>query len=616
MDLKGRARGWIVIMALALAAPAPTADTARVFRDVTSAAGIQFRHQSGAFGRKYLPETMGSGGAFLDADGDGWLDILLVNSMRWPGRPGPPTRHALYRNNANGTFSDVTAASGLGVEMYGMGAAAADYDNDGRLDIYITGLGGNRLFHGAGGGRFVDVTARAGVAASGFSTSAAWFDYDRDGRLDLFVARYVEWFPDKDLFCTLDGKTKSYCTPESYKGESGILFHNRGDGTFEDVTRAAGLHDQAAKALGVALIDYDTDGALDLFVANDTQPNRLYRNKGNGTFVDVGTTAGVAFNEAGVARAGMGVDAADFDGSGRASLVIGNFSNEMMALYANEGNGLFIDEAPTSTIGRASLLTLTFGCFFFDYDLDGLIDIFAANGHVSDDISRVQPRVTYAQPPHLFRQVGKRRFEAVTGQSGADFGRPIVGRGAAYGDYDRDGDPDLLITTNNGPAKLFRNDGPATRALRLVLRGTASNRDAIGARVVIAAGGTRRTQMVKTGSSYLSQSELPITFGLGATGSVESIEIAWPGGRVEKLPGAPPGQTLVVEEGRGVVNRVPFAARAVNTSTKSANGSQRSGAVSRTQVFLGGSRRSLDRSSLESIRPIESQGVQRDQGAN
>jgi enediyne biosynthesis protein E4 len=555
------------LMALALVTSAPTAPGDRAFVDATASAGIQFRHQSGAAGKKLLPETMGSGGAFFDADGDGWLDVLFINSMGWPGGKTPRTRHALYRNNGNGTFADVTAASGLGVEMYGMGAAAADYDNDGKIDVYITGLGGNRLFHGAGGGKFVDVTARSGVGGGGFSTSAVWFDYDADGKLDLFVARYVDWSIEKDLYCTLDGKSKSYCTPESYKGASGMLYHNRGDGTFEDVTRTAGIYDADAKALGVALLDYDEDGAIDLFVANDTQPNRLYRNRKNGTFVDVGTTAGVAFNEAGVARAGMGVDAADFDGSGRQSVVIGNFSNEMMALYANEGKGLFIDEAPTSTVGRSSMLTLTFACFFFDYDLDGMLDIFAANGHVADDISRVQPRVTYAQAPHLFRQIAKRRFEAMSAKVGADFTKPMVARGAAYADYDRDGDLDILVTTNNGPARLLRNDGPDARALRVALRGVASNRDGIGAKVTVTAGGARRTQLVKTGSSYLSQSDTALTFGLGAASAADGIEIAWPSGRAEKLPGVPAGQTVVIEEGRGIVNRIPFAVKAAKTSS-------------------------------------------------
>ena len=381
--------------------PAPAAQTgpaatAVTFTDVTAAAGITFRHSSGAFGRKYLPETMGSGVAFLDIDADGWQDVFFVNATRFPGRPDAASYPALYRNNGNGTFTDVTRAAGLFVEMYGMGAAAADYDNDGRTDLYVTALGANRLFRNAGGSRFVDVTTRAGVGDPGFSTSAAWLDYNRDGVLDLFVANYVEWSPQKDLFCTLDGTLKSYCTPESYQGHSSTLYRGKGDGTFEDVTRPAGIYDPNGKALGVALIDYDSDGWMDLFVAHDTQPNRLYRNLRNGRFTDVGLMAGVAFSEAGAARAGMGVDAADYDGSGRQGLIVGNFSNEMMALYANEGTGLFIDEAPASAVGKASLLTLTFGAFFFDYDLDGRIDIFAANGHVADDIGRVQPNVKYA----------------------------------------------------------------------------------------------------------------------------------------------------------------------------------------------------------------------------
>ena len=533
------------------------AGTMPTFADVTSAAGIRFRHNSGAFGRKYLPETMGSGGAFFDADGDGWQDVLLVNSQPWPGRPASASAiHALYRNNQNGTFTDITSRSGLGVPMYGLGAAAADFDNDGQQDVYITGLGGNRLFRGVGGGRFEDVTARTGTAASGFSTCAVWFDYDDDGRLDLFVCRYVEWSIASDLHCTLDGKTKSYCTPESYKGQSPMLLRNDGTGRFQDVTEAAGLYDPASKALGATLIDYDNDGRIDLFVANDTQPNRLYRNGGNKKFVDVAVPAGVAFNEAGVARAGMGTDAADYDGSGRASLVIGNFSNEMMSLYTNEGNGLFIDEAPTSTIGRNSLLTLTFACFFFDYDLDGLPDIFAANGHVADDVQRVQPRVSYAQLPHLFRNAGARRFEEVTARAGAPLQTPMVARGAAYADYDLDGDPDLVVTTNNGPAKLLRNDGGANSALRITLRGTTSNRDGIGARVTVQmADGTRRWQMVKTGSSYLSQSELPVTFGLGRAAGVQHVEIRWPGGRVDSLPAEKANQSLVVQEGTGVIGR-------------------------------------------------------------
>lgn len=530
------------------------------FVDVTAEAGIRFRHVNGAFGKKYLPETMGSGCAFLDYDNDGWQDILLINSMTWPERRGPRAVMALYHNNRDGTFTDVTRAAGLAVELYGMGAAIGDYDNDGFVDIYVTALGPNRLFRNLGNGRFQDVTDRAGVGDPGFSTAAAWLDYDRDGWLDLFVGNYVEWTPETDLFCTLDGVNKSYCTPESYRGQSPRLYHNRRDGTFEDVTERAGLHDPTCKALGVALLDFNDDGWIDLIVANDTQPNKLYRNNGDGTFTDVGVAAGVAFSEAGVARAGMGVDAADYDGSGRASIIIGNFSNEMMAVYHNEGNGLFIDEAPSSTLGQATLLTLTFGAFFFDYDLDGWVDIFAVNGHVADDIERVHPQIRYAQPPHLFRNLGGKRFEEATSRVGSDFARPMVGRGAAYGDYDNDGDLDLLVTTNGGRARLLRNEGGnQNHCLRVKLIGTRSNRDGIGAKVSVGlADGRKLWSMVKSGSSYLSQSELPLTFGLGRADKVTRLEIRWPSGRVEKLADVAANQLLVVREGEGIVSAQPM----------------------------------------------------------
>jgi enediyne biosynthesis protein E4 len=541
---------------------APSVGLSVRFADVTGQAGIRFRHTSGAFGKKYLPETMGAGCAFLDVDGDGWQDVFFVQSRNWPGRAGSKVFPALYRNNRNGTFTDITRAAGLAVEMYGLGVAAADFDNDGDADIFVSALGQSHLFRNDGRGRFEDIGAKAGVGDPGFSTSALWFDYDRDGRLDLFVARYVEWSIKTDLFCSLNGRAKSYCTPESYKGQSPVLYRNKGDGTFENVTRKAGLYDPANKMLGVALIDYDGDGLLDLFGANDTQPNRLYRNKGDGTFADVGVMAGVAFNEAGVARAAMGVDAADYDGSGRPSLVIGNFSNEMMALYSNEGNGLFIDEAPASTIGRASLLRLTFACFFFDVDLDGLLDIFAANGHVADDIASVQPTITHAQPPHLFRNLGKKKFEDVSARAGTALTEPVVGRGAAYGDYDNDGDLDLLVTANNGPARLLRNDGGTNRKLRVALAGTASNRDAIGARVRLDVGGGQTVwRMVKTGSSYLSQSELPLTFGLGARQKIDGIEVVWPNGRTERLPGVAADRAITIQEGKGVVRTMPFGSR-------------------------------------------------------
>ncbi len=535
----------------------PPPRTPVAFTDVTTQSGVRFRHTSGAFGKKYLPETMGSGVVVLDVDNDGRQDLFFPNGKAWPGRAAARSLPALYRNAGGGRFTDVTRASGLGVEMYGMGGAAGDYDNDGAIDLFVTALGGNRLFRNTGTGTFVDVTQKAGVGRAGFSTSAAWLDYDKDGRLDLFVSNYVQWQLDKDIHCTLDGKTKSYCTPESYKGDTPFLFRNLGNGTFEDATKKAGLEDRTSKGLGVGLLDFNGDGWLDIFVANDTQPNRLYRNTGKGTFVDEGVTAGVAFNEAGVARAGMGVDAADFDGSGRQGLLIGNFSNEMLSLYRNEGNGLFIDDAPASSLGRESLLTLTFACFFFDPDNDGLLDIFTANGHVADDINRVQPKVTYAQPAHLFRNAGSARFQDVARGIPA-LAQPVVARGAVHADLDNDGDQDLVVTANNGPARILRNDSKSGRALRVSLVGTRSNRSAIGASVRVTVGGATRSAMVKTGSSYLSQSELPLTFGLGQASKVEQVEVRWPSGHVDRLGPQDAGQTLVVTEARGITGRVPF----------------------------------------------------------
>lgn len=530
------------------------------FTDVTQRSGVRFTHISGAFGQKYLPETMGSGVIVFDYNTDGYQDVFFVNAKGWPGKANANALPAFYKNNGNGTFTDITKEAGLAVPMYGMGGSAGDFDNDGQIDLFVTALEGNRLFRNTGKGTFVDVTKQAGVGQSDFSTSAAWVDYDKDGRLDLFVVNYVQWSLETDIRCSLDGKAKSYCTPEAYKGVSPRLFRNRGNGSFEDVTRAAGVHDPESKALGIALIDFDQDGWLDLFVANDTQPNRLYRNTGKGTFTDEAVPAGVAFDEVGAARAGMGTDAADWAGTGRPGLLIGNFSNEMMALYANEGNSLFIDEAPTSHVGRASLPTLTFACFFVDVDNDGRLDIFAANGHVADDIARAQPKVTYAQPAHLFRALGRTRFEDLAPRIPA-LATPVVARGAAYLDMDNDGDLDLVVTTNNGPARVLRNDGGnRAQALRVRLAGVKSNRSAIGATVAATlAGGGTQTAMVKTGSSYLSQSELPITFGLGQASKVESLEIRWPSGHVEKIGPVDAGQTVVVEEGRGIVKRMVFA---------------------------------------------------------
>ncbi|MGH9738006.1 MAG: FG-GAP repeat domain-containing protein, partial [Candidatus Acidiferrales bacterium] len=417
--------------------PAPEHIT---FQNVTRAAGIHFIHNNGAFGKEWLPEAIGSGVAFLDYNRDGWQDILLINGQDWPGHVRRRTYMALYRNNHNGTFTDVTKQAGLDVEMYGMGVAVGDYNNDGCDDIFVTALGQNHLFRNNCNGTFTDVTKQAGLwGPKGFSTGAAWVDYDRDGYLDLVVANYVQWSPQTDIYCTIDGKTKSYCTPVAYKGESLRLWHNNGNGTFTDVTKKAGLYDPTAKSLGISILDANRDGWPDIFVSNDTEPNKLYINNRNGSFRNMGVLSGVGFSENGEARAGMGTDSADYDRSGYASILITNFSNQMLSLYHNEGNGLFVDEAPESEVGHASLLTLGFGCFFFDYDNDGWPDIFVANGHIQQDIQKVQSQVHYAEPPLLFRNLGRGKFADVTSRMGAAFNMPRVARGAAYGDVYNDG---------------------------------------------------------------------------------------------------------------------------------------------------------------------------------
>jgi hypothetical protein len=524
------------------------------FRDITAQAGIRFVHNNAAFGKKYLPETMGPGCAFIDYDGDGYPDILLVNGEDWPGHTKTPSTLKLYHNNQNGTFTDVTAKAGLAVAMFGMGVAVGDYDNDGHDDIFVTALGQSHLFHNNGNGTFTDVTKAAGMGGPNeFSTSAAWVDYDRDGKLDLVVANYVQWSQPTDIYCTLDGAHKSYCTPESYKGTSVRLWHNLGGGKFEDATQKAGMNDPTSKSLGLAILDYNGDGWPDIFVANDTQPNKLYLNKQNGTFEEKAVAAGIAFSEDGVARAGMGVDAADYDRSGHASLMITNFANQMLSLYHNEGNGLFVDEAPRSEVGRNTLVTVGFGCFFFDYDNDGWPDILVADGHIENEIERVQKRVSYAEPPHLFRNLGSGKFQEVTAQVGAAFATPKVARGAAYADIDNDGALDVLMTTNGSRAWLFHNEGGTNHSLRLKLVGTKSNRDGIGAVVRVTSGGAKQWQMLRSGSSYLSQSELVLTFGLGDATKADTVEVQWPSGQVEKLSGLSGDQTVTIEEGKSVV---------------------------------------------------------------
>ena len=530
------------------------------FVDSTKKADIHFVHHSGLTGKKFLPETLGSGCAFVDIDGDGWPDILLINGKDFPeaknSKAHSTARYypALYRNNHNGTFTDVTHRSGLDIQMYGMGVSVADYDNDGLPDIYITALDGDHLFHNEGHDHFKDVTAASGIHNANFGTSAAWFDYDRDGKADLFVANYVNWKPQNDLWCSLDGTTKSYCTPESYKGTSCKLYHNLGNGKFEDVTDKAGLGDKNSKSLGIVVFDYNNDGWPDLFVSNDTQPSKLYKNNGNGTFTDVGMQAGVAYGEDGVARGAMGADAGDYDRSGRSSLLVGNFSNQMIGLYHNEGKGFFLDEAPSSTIGKSSLLSLTFGAFFFDYNLDGLPDIFAANGHIEPDINRIQPKIAYREPPLLFRNEGHDHFEDVSSDVGPDFRHPLVARGAAYADFDHDGDLDILINNNDGPAVLLTNNGGnRNNWLTLRLRGTKSNRSALGAVVHIESASGKQWRAVHTGSSYCSESDLALTFGLGHDKAASNISIVWPSGTHQEFKNVPANQFLDIDETRGIV---------------------------------------------------------------
>ena len=523
--------------------------TPLTFSDVTTPAGISFTHQNGAAGGKWYPELFGGGVAVLDLDGDQWPDLLFVNGKPWTSTAGRGL-HGLYRNNRDGTFRDVLVGSGLDLaNVYGLGAAVADYDNDGRDDLFMTTVDGGRLFHNDGG-RFFDVTGRAGIRNADFTVSAAWLDYDRDGLVDLFIGNYVRWSPATEVRCAQAGE-RGYCGPDAYKPTAPKLYRNLGGGRFEDVTAKAGMNDPTDKAMGVAVLDYNGDGWPDVFVASDRVPAKLYRNTGRGGFVDEGVRAGVALSEHGVARANMGVDAADYDRSGRPHLVVGNFVNEMLGLYRNADGKTFADVAPRSEVGRASLLSVTWAAFFFDADLDGFLDIFALNGG-TDQSQGMDSRARVSQAPLLLRNRGNGLFDNVTARLGTAFNRPLMGRGAAYADVDGDGDLDLAMATLNGPAYLFRNETTGRHWLQVRTRGSRSNRSGIGAVVRVTSASGSQWQMVRSGSSYASQSDLALTFGLGSDSAVSLIEVEWPSGTRQSFRTVAIDQVVTIDETRGL----------------------------------------------------------------
>jgi hypothetical protein len=520
------------------------------FEDATRRSRIDFRHENSATPHKYLLETMGGGVALIDYNGDGRLDVFLTNGARLDGgavdKSDDRYRNRLYRAHADGTYTDVTEAAGVaGTGGYGMGAAVGDFDNDGHDDLYVTNFGGNVLYRNRGDGTFEDVTGRGGVAASGWSTSAGFFDYDNDGKLDLFVCRYLDWDFSRNRYC---GEHKSgyrsYCHPDNFDGISSILFHNEGGGRFTDVSRKAGIDSPEGKALGVAFADFDDDGWQDIYVANDSAPCFLFRNKRDGTFEEIALPAGVAYDEDGRTFAGMGVDFSDYDNDGRPDLIVTNLSLQRYALYRNNGDATFTYATQTSGVGNATQEYSGWGVKFADFDNDGWKDIFAAQGHVMDTIHLTSPNLKYAQPPLLLKNHGGQFRTA------GQFSGPLASRGAAFGDLDNDGDIDVVISNCGGPPSVLTNRiGSRSNWLRLKLTGTRSNRNAIGSRIVARLpGGQTQRYEVHTASSYLAANDARVLIGLGPHRAVESIEIRWPGGARQVLKDVRGGQAVEVRE--------------------------------------------------------------------
>ncbi len=530
--------------------------------DVAGSSGISFQHDNAASPEKYLIETMGSGCGWIDYDQNGLLDPYLVNgTSARPDTSKHARRSALYRNNGDGTFTDVTIKAGVDAEgLFGMGAAVGDYDNDGCPDLFVLGYGRCILFHNNGNGTFTDVTDRAGVGnLRKWGSSAAWFDYDNDGLLDLVIANYVDWSPEQNFWCGDKGPgLRSYCHPDVYRGQPPTLYHNNGDGTFSDVSKRSGVGIRPGNGLGVVTFDYDNDGWQDIFITNDQMPNFLFHNNRDGTFREIGYSAGVAVGIDGQFEAGMGTDAADTTGSGRSDLIVTHLDQQLARLYQNVGEGYFEDATFRSKISYATFHLSGFGTRFMDYDNDGARDLFMANGHVLDNIQRYHAETTYAEPKLMFRNVGHGIFENVSDQLGPDFLLPRVSRGAAIGDFDNDGDLDIIISNNGQAPQLLRNDGGnANHWFQLLLIGTRSNRDAVGARVKVTAGDLVLYDEKKGGMSYQSAQDPRLHFGLGQHTTVEEVEIKWPSGELTKLTNIKSDQILAIEEGKGLVYR-PF----------------------------------------------------------